>query len=87
MRHSKPRGGRHTPQGEDVGLPRGPSRGFPAMFPSLTMTVPTTRPGLRRCLRIAYAPSKNPKRPLPGPLHDAVVVGLFLFLAIGYRFL
>jgi len=84
MISTKPNGGRRTPQGEGVGRPFGPSRGFPATFPSLTMKDSTTRPGLRRCIRIAYAPSKNPKRPLPGPLHDAVVVGLFLFLAIGY---
>lgn len=34
--------------------------------------------------RLAYHPGKNPKRPMPGPLFDLSVVGLFVFLAVGY---
>jgi hypothetical protein len=48
------------------------------------MDASTTRPGVRRFFAIAYAPSKNPKRSLPGPLFDLSVVGLFFFVAIGY---
>ena len=44
----------------------------------------TTRSKVRRLLKLAYHPGSNPKKPLPGPLYDLTVVGLFVFLAIGY---
>src|SRR5687767_329758 len=33
--------------------------------------------------KYAYSPGSNPRRPLPGPLYDLVVLGLFLFLGLG----
>jgi hypothetical protein len=48
------------------------------------MDTSTSSSAVGRLFAIAYAPSKNPKRPLPGPLFDLSVVGLFFFVAIGY---
>ena len=39
---------------------------------------------VRRLLKLAYHRGNDPKRPLPGPLFDLTVVGLFLFLGIGF---
>jgi hypothetical protein len=44
----------------------------------------TKRLTVRRLLKLAYHPGRDPKAPLPGPLFDLTVVGLFLFLALGY---
>ena len=52
-------------------------------FPQLVMENKTTRSKMRRLLKLAYHPGSNPKKPLPGPLYDLTVVGLFVFLAIG----
>lgn len=48
------------------------------------MKGPTISPGLATLLRLAYHPGRNPRQPLPGPLYDLTVVGLLVFLAIGY---
>lgn len=43
----------------------------------------TKRLTMRRLLKLAYHRGSDPKKPLPGPLFDITVVGLFVFLAIG----
>ena len=43
----------------------------------------TSRLSARRLLQLAYHRGNDPKKPLPGPLFDLTVVGLFVFLAIG----
>ncbi len=40
--------------------------------------------GVRRLVKLAYHPGSNPKRPLPGPLYDLTVVGMFVVLGLGY---
>ena len=44
----------------------------------------TKGPGPRPLPELAYDRGNRPKEPLPGPLFDLSVVGLLLFLAIGY---
>jgi len=39
---------------------------------------------MKKGLKLAYHPGKDPKRPLPGPFFDLSVVGLFVVLATGY---
>lgn len=82
--HPKPRGLVRLHQGQSSDSPCGPSRRFSATFPPLRMESSRKPTGVRELFAIAYAPSKNPKKALPGPLFDLSVVGLFLFLAIGY---
>ena len=41
---------------------------------------------MRKGIRLAYHPGKNPKRPLPGPFFDLSVVGLFVIFGLGYLF-
>lgn len=48
------------------------------------MEASTSSSGVRRFFAIAYAPSNTRKRALPGPLFDLSVVGLFIFVALGY---
>ena len=52
------------------------------------MDTPKRALGMRRLVALAYARESTPKwrqekQALPGPLFDAVVVGLFLVLGIG----
>lgn len=52
------------------------------------MDTPKRALGMRRLVALAYANESTPKwrkekQSLPGPLFDAVVIGLFLVLGIG----
>jgi hypothetical protein len=50
------------------------------------MDTRTKHPSVRRLLKLAYHRGRNPKRPLPGPFHDLVVVTLFVIFGVGYLF-
>lgn len=72
-----------------VGRWHGSCDGRPRRFRGLTTLFmkKTFVSWMRTGVKLAYHPGKDPKKPLPGPFFDLSVVGLFLFLGIGYFFI